>query len=208
LYRIIRYHMGWEEPDGRPGPGAGGKALRPALCLLACEAVGGDIDRCLPAAAAIELIHNFSLIHDDIQDQDRERHHRPTVWTVWGVPQGINAGDGLWALANRAFLRGAERGVDAAIILRAYAMLNDACLTMIEGQALDLSFEEGRAAGDGLAPVTVEAYLDMIARKTGALLAASLGIGALVGSGDALTAAAFHRFGAQLGRIYQVQDDL
>ncbi len=210
LYRIIRYHLGWQEPGGQPGPGSGGKALRPTLCLLACGAVSADggWQQALPVAAALELIHNFSLVHDDIQDQDRERHHRPTVWTIWGVPQGINAGDGLWALANRSFLRAAERQVEPAVLLRAYGMLNDACMTMIEGQALDLAFEEQRAAGDGLAPVSVEAYLDMIARKTGALLAAALGIGALIGSGDTLTAAAFHRFGAQLGRVYQVHDDL
>lgn len=210
LYQIVRYHLGWQEADGRPGPGSGGKALRPTLCLLACGGVAPDgvWGQALPVAAAIELIHNFSLVHDDIQDQDRERHHRPTVWTIWGVSQGINAGDGLWALANRSFLRAAERGIDPGVLLRAYGILNDACMTMIEGQALDLAFEEQRAAGDGLAPVSVEAYLDMIARKTGALLAASLGIGALVGSGDSPVAAAFHRFGAQLGRVYQVHDDL
>ena len=215
LYRIIRYHMGWEEADGRPGPGAGGKALRPVLSLLACEGTSPNAERAmrnaelapqsapfraLPAAAAIELIHNFSLLHDDIQDQDTERHHRSTAWALWGVPQAINAGDGLWALATRAFLRTAARGVPAAVVVRAHTMLNDACLTMIEGQSLDLAFEQRQ--------VDVAQYLDMVSRKTGALIAAALAIGALIGSGDEAVAAAFHRFGMHLGRVYQIQDDI
>jgi geranylgeranyl diphosphate synthase type I len=162
----------------------------------------------LPAAAAIELIHNFSLVHDDIQDQDTERHHRATAWSIWGVAQGINAGDGLWALANRAFLRLVERGVPAEVAVRAYGRLNDACLTMIEGQSLDLAYEQrGFGAGD-TPPVSVEQYLDMIARKTGALIAAALAIGALIGSGDDAIAEQFHQFGAKLGRVFQIQDDI
>jgi geranylgeranyl diphosphate synthase type I len=208
LYRIVRYHLGWETADGRPGSGGGGKALRPVLCLLACEGTAPDArgggwpaQRALAAAAAIELIHNFSLIHDDIQDQDRERHHRPTAWTLWGVPQAINAGDGLWALATRAFLRTAARGVPLPVVVRAHAMLNDACLTMIEGQSLDISFEERR-------DVDVPRYLDMIGRKTGALIATALAIGALIGSGDEGVAAAYYRFGEHLGRVFQIRDDM
>lgn len=208
LYRIIRYHLGWEEPDGRPGPGLGGKMLRPALCLLACEGTGGSVEQCLPAAAAIELIHNFSLIHDDIQDEDRERHGRPTVWTIWGVPQGINAGDGLWALAGRSFLRLAQRGVPPERIVRAYTVLNEACLTIIEGQALDLAFEARGAGADGVPPVDVPAYLDMIERKTGALIGAALAVGALIGCGDEAVAQRCHHLGQLLGRIFQIQDDI
>ena len=253
LYRMIRYHVGWEDAEGRPSPSAGGKTLRPVLCLLAYEGTrphpprpplsrgergemapspdpsphrvgeprarqnpqlmappsplvgeggrGGEgPSPALPAAAAIELIHNFSLVHDDIQDQDTERHHRATAWSIWGVPQAINAGDGLWALATRAFLRTAERGVPAQLVLRAQQRLNDACLTMIEGQSLDLSFEHR--------PVQAPEYLDMIGRKTGALIAASLAIGALLGSGDDAAADAFHRFGERLGRVFQIQDDI
>ncbi len=235
LYDIIRYHLGWQEADGRPGPGAGGKALRPVLCLLACEGVAGPHPQplshkgrgeprsrivrpapplplwergpggegaspALPAAAAIELIHNFSLVHDDIQDQDAERHHRPTAWTLWGVPQAINAGDGLWALATRAFLRTADRGVSAEIVVRAHTMLNEACLTMIEGQSLDLAFEQRQ--------VDAVAYLDMISRKTGALIATALAIGALIGTGSDEVAGRFYRFGQHLGRVFQIQDDI
>lgn len=200
LYNIIRYHMGWQEADGRPGPGAGGKALRPVLCLLACEGTAGLHLPALPAAAAIELIHNFSLVHDDIQDQDAERHHRRTAWTLWGVPQAINAGDGLWALATRAFLRTARRGVPAEVVVRAHALLNEACLTMIEGQSLDLAFEQRQ--------VDTAAYLDMIGRKTGALIATALAVGALIGSGSDEVAGRFYRFGEHLGRVFQIQDDI
>jgi geranylgeranyl diphosphate synthase type I len=212
LYQLIRYHMGWEDAEGRPIPGTRGKGLRPLLCMLAWEgtAPGADADGrsysalrdspALPAAAAIELIHNFSLIHDDIQDQDAERHHRPTVWKLWGVPQAINAGDGLWALATRAFLRTVERGVPADVAVRAHRMLNDACLTMIEGQSLDLAFEHQQ--------VDVDRYLDMISRKTGALIATALAIGALIGSRDDAVAAGFYRFGQEIGRAFQIQDDV
>lgn len=208
LRGLIRYHLGWDEADGSPGPGARGKGLRPLLCLLAyegtaparAEASTFRVWPALPAAAAIELTHNFSLIHDDIQDQDRERHGRPTVWTIWGVPQAINGGDGLWALATRAFLRLAERGVPPAIVVRAHTMLNDACLTMIEGQALDLAFEQRQ--------VDVDEYLDMIGRKTGALIATSLAIGALIGSEDEAVAEQFYHVGRELGRAFQIQDDI
>ncbi len=208
LYRLIRYHLGWEEADGRPGPGAGGKALRPALCLLAAEAAGGNLHACLPAAAAIELIHNFSLVHDDIEDGDRTRHGRRTVWDIWGVPQAINAGDGLWALAGRAFLRCVERGIPVDVTLRAYGLLNESCLTIIEGQAMDLAFE-GRSFGAGdTAPVDEHEYLEMIARKTGALIAGALAVGAMLGSGDQATADGFWRLGQHLGRVFQIQDDV
>ena len=111
LYDMMRYHLGWIDAQGRPLPGSAGKALRPTLCLLACEAVGGTYHRALPAAAAVELVHNFSLIHDDIQDDDRERRHRPTVWSIWGKPQAINAGTAMRVLASLALSRLSERGV-------------------------------------------------------------------------------------------------
>lgn len=210
LYPIVRYHLGWQEADGSPGPGVGGKTLRPALCLLAYEGTVAEtdasIDSALPAAAAIELIHNFSLVHDDIEDRDERRHNRATAWTLWGEAQAINAGDGMWALANRAFLRTVERGIAPDVALRAFTRLNDACLTMIEGQALDLAFEQRRE--DGSAPVLVEEYLDMIGRKTGALIATALAIGALLATGDDTVAARFHRMGAHLGRAFQIQDDV
>ena len=202
LYRMMRYHLGWEEADGRPSLEGAGKALRPVLCLLTCEALCGSPEPALPAAAAIEILHNFSLVHDDIQDRDRTRRGRATAWTVWGEAQAINAGDGLWALSTRTLLGAGERvEVTAATVLRAAQMLNDASLTMIEGQALDLAFESREL-------VSAEEYLDMIARKTGALIARSISIGALFGGADGAQLDAFERYGALIGRIFQVRDDV
>jgi geranylgeranyl diphosphate synthase type I len=202
LYRMMRYHLGWEEADGSPSIEGAGKALRPVLCLLTSEALRGSPEPALPAAAAIEILHNFSLVHDDIQDQDRTRRGRATAWTVWGEAQAINAGDGLWALSNRTLLRAAEHAeVTTATVLRAMQMLNDASLTMIEGQALDLSFETRER-------VATDEYLDMIARKTGALIARSISIGALFGGATDDEIAAFERYGALIGRIFQVRDDV
>jgi geranylgeranyl diphosphate synthase type I len=202
LYRMMRYHLGWEEADGRPSAEGAGKALRPVLCLLACEALCGSAEPALPAAAAIEILHNFSLVHDDIQDRDRTRRGRATTWTIWGEAQAINAGDGLWALSTRTLLHAADHAeVTAGMVLRATRMLNDASLTMIEGQALDLAFETQET-------VTADQYLDMIARKTGTLIARSIGIGALFGGAGEAQIEAFERYGALVGRIFQVRDDV
>src|SRR3989441_5346125 len=137
---MIRYHLGWEDAEGRPQD-VGGKGLRPTLCLLACEAAGGDWHRALPVAAAVELVHNFSLIHDDIQDRDSERHHRPTVWSIWGEAQAINAGDALLLLARLFILRLPDGGVSDSVALEAARMLDEGTLEMVEGQTLDLTFE-------------------------------------------------------------------
>jgi geranylgeranyl diphosphate synthase type I len=201
LYRMMRYHLGWEDEQGRPLAGEAGKALRPTLCLWACQAAGGDWRTALPAAAALEMVHNFSLVHDDIQDADRERRHRPTVWSVWGEPQAINAGDSLLILGRLVILRLGERGVAPAKVIEACRVLDEACLTMIEGQCLDIGFEDQRE-------VSVEAYLDMIARKTGALLGASLHLGALVAVDDGPLVERFTRCGQLLGLAFQIRDDI
>jgi geranylgeranyl diphosphate synthase type I len=201
LYRMMRYHLGWEDEQGRPLAEGVGKALRPTLCLWACQALGGDWRTALPAAAALELVHNFSLVHDDIQDGDRERRHRPTVWSLWGQPQAINAGDNLLILGRLAMLRLEERGVAPAKVMEACRVLDKACLTMIEGQCLDIGFEEKRE-------VSVEAYLNMIGRKTGALLGASLHLGALVATDDEPQVGRFARCGHLLGLAFQIRDDI
>ncbi len=200
LQRMLRYHMGWEEADGRPCTG-GGKALRPNLCLLACEAAGGEAARALPAAAALELVHNFSLIHDDIQDRDRERRHRPTVWSIWGEAQAINAGDALLTLARLAMPRLADGGVPPAITFEAARLLDERTLEMVEGQVLDIAFEE---ASD----VSAEAYLGMIEKKTGALFDCSLALGALVAGSGGKTVAALGECGRLAGAAYQIGDDI
>jgi geranylgeranyl diphosphate synthase type I len=200
LTRMTRYHMGWEDEHGRPADNAG-KGLRPSLLLLACEAVGGDWRRAVPAAAALELVHNFSLIHDDIQDRDTERHHRPTVWSIWGEAQAINAGDALLALARLALLRLHDEDLPPETTLQAARLLDERTLEMVEGQVMDLEFE--RASDVGL-----DDYMAMIGQKTGALFDGSLAVGALVGGGDPQTAQTFGRAGRLLGMAFQVRDDM
>lgn len=198
---MLRYHLGWEDVEGRPVRSGGGKALRPTLCLLASEAAGGDWRKALPAAAALELVHNFSLVHDDIQDRDTERRHRPTVWSVWGEAQAINAGDALKALGGLAVLNLASEGVSSALVLDAACILEQATLEIVEGQALDLSFEERL-------DVTENEYLEMIEKKTGALLDCALRLGGLVGAADPTVAEALGRCGRLLGVAFQIRDDM
>lgn len=201
LYDMMRYHLGWTDEQGRPAAGGSGKALRPTLCLLACEAAGGDFARAIPAATAVEMVHNFSLIHDDIQDDDAERRHRPTVWKIWGKPQAINAGTAMNILAGAALLRSADRGLTAELCQRMRTILDTATLRLIEGQYLDISFEKTPDVG-------VEDYLAMIRGKTAALIACSLELGSLAGSGDRDTAQIFCEFGECLGIAFQVRDDI
>ena len=201
LYRMARYHLGWEDVEGQPTESAGGKALRSTLCLLACEAVAGDWRRALPAAAALELVHNFSLVHDDIQDGDRERRHQPTVWALWGEGQAINAGDALLSLAQIAVLGLAQEGLPPASVVEAARILNERTLEMVEGQVMDLSFEPRL-------DVDLASYLEMIGKKTGALFDCSLRLGALVGGADRAQAEALGRCGRLLGVAFQIRDDM
>jgi geranylgeranyl diphosphate synthase type I len=197
---MLRYHLGWEDAEGRPADHPG-KALRPALCLLACEAAGGDYRRALPAAAAVELAHNFSLVHDDIQDRDALRHHRPAVWTVWGEAQAINAGDALAALARIAVLGLRETGATDPAVIEAARLLDERTLEMVEGQAMDIAFE---ASMD----VSIDNYMQMAAKKTGALFDCALAIGALAADAPASTVDAMGRCGRLLGEAFQARDDI
>ncbi len=201
LYQMMQYHMGWVDAAGDAEAGDGGKRLRPAMCLLACEAVGGDWRLAVPAAAAIELIHNFSLIHDDIEDDSETRRHRRTVWSLWGVPQGINTGDTLWTLSRLALHRLLARGHDAATVLHVVRDLDEACLALCTGQYLDLAFEQ-------METVSVAAYEQMIAGKTAALLSAALAVGARLGGADDRVVKALGSFGRELGLTYQMVDDI
>jgi geranylgeranyl diphosphate synthase type I len=198
LYAMIRYHLGWEDAEGRAAEDSG-KGLRPILCLMACEATGGDWQQALPAAASLELLHNFSLIHDDIQDQSDRRRHRPTVWTLWGAAQGINAGDGLFALAQREVLRLRET-TSSQIVIDAAQVLNEAVMLLCEGQYLDISFESRRH-------ITLEEYLAMVERKAGVLMGASTEMGAVV-SGNEEVRESLRRFGTALGVAFQMRDDI
>jgi geranylgeranyl diphosphate synthase type I len=175
--------------------------LRPALCLLCCEAVGGDPHRAMPAAVAIELLHNFTLVHDDIEDESETRHGRPTLWRVNGIAQAINAGDGMFALAQRTLLDLVDTGVAPERVLAASRLLNDACIALCEGQYADLSFESRPR-------VTRAEYEAMIGGKASALLGAAAAIGALAGGGSADATEAFTEFGLRLGLAFQIQDDV
>ncbi len=198
---MLRYHMGWESPEGESQEFAAGKRLRPALCLFTCEAVGGGIEDALPATVALELIHNFSLIHDDIQDQDLERHGRGTVWSIWGKPSGVVAGNALRTVADATLYQLRETGATTAAALKVVQTLTGRCLELVEGQRMDLNFESRRDVGP-------DEYLDMVSRKTGALVEAAMHMGALLGSASPGQVARLARCGRLLGLTFQARDDV
>ena len=202
LYGMFHYHMGWLDAELRPtSNGRSGKQVRPVLCLLACQAAGGALEQALPAAAGVETLHNFSLLHDDIEDNSESRRGRPTVWKLWGHPQAINAGDGMFALAHIAFARLPARGVPVERAFAARSAFDQTCLTLTHGQYLDMSFEDRL-------DVTVEDYMTMIGGKTAALIATSTYLGAFLAGVDETTADHYRAFGHHLGMAFQVQDDV
>jgi geranylgeranyl diphosphate synthase type I len=166
------------------------------LTLLSAAALGADWKQALPAAAGVELVHNFSLIHDDIQDHSAARRGRPTVWIKWGIPQAINAGDLMFTLAYQALLKCSP----GEVALAASQILSQACIRLTEGQYLDLSYETRE-------DLPLESYWLMIAGKTAALLAACCELGALAAQADARQRQAMHNFGFDLGLAFQAQDD-
>jgi len=192
---IAAYHLGWTEADGRPRSAAGGKAVRPAMALLATEAAGAAPATGLPAAVAVELVHNFSLIHDDVMDGDVERRHRPTVWAIWGVPAAVLAGDALLVLAQDVLLRAGPAGAAAA------EALTRSTGELIRGQMEDLAFERR-------ARVELAECRRMAAGKTGALLAASARTGALLAGADEPVVEALSRYGEHVGMAFQLVDDV
>jgi len=192
LYQIVEHHFGWTEPA------AGGKGVRPVLCLLCSAAAGGDWEAALPAATAVELIHNFSLIHDDIQDRSEFRRHRQTVWKVWGEALAINAGDALFSLARLSTQR---LELEPSRLLALHRILDEACLELTKGQQRDLGFSRN---GGG----TLAKYVRMIEAKTASLLAASAAAGALVAGASASRQQDFQAFGRQLGLAFQILDDV
>jgi geranylgeranyl diphosphate synthase type I len=196
FYGMMLYHLGLDVD--RPG---GGKRMRPLTCVLVYEALAGDPRGALPAAAALELLHNFTLIHDDIEDQDPTRHHRPTVWSVWGVPQAINTGDGMYAASRLAVQRLRERGFPPGRILDFAGVIDQACVRVCEGQFLDISFESRT-------DVTVERYRAMAAKKTGALIAACAEGAGILATDDPEVREALARFGDDFGQAFQAYDDL
>ena len=209
FHEMLTYHMGWT------GEGAGaeatGKRIRPLLVLLASASFGleerkeeKEIDlnwlHAKSAAAAIELIHNFSLVHDDIQDNSDKRRGRNTVWVNWGAPMAINVGDALFVIANQAILDLAEY-YPSEVVIKAAGILNNSCLDLTRGQFLDMSYEERNDLG-------IDEYWPMVGGKTSALLAACTHLGALLGNASEAEQEAYRLFGWHLGLAFQVQDDI
>jgi geranylgeranyl diphosphate synthase type I len=201
FYAMQQYQLGWRDEQLAPADVDPGKLLRPQLTLLACRAAGGDPRQALPLAAGIQLIHDFSLIHDDIEDNSDLRRGRPTVWKLWGLAHGVNAGDGMFVVAHLALHRLSQAGVHPEVVLEVLRRFDQTILTICEGQFLDLSFE-------GDLQISEADYLTMISCKTAALAAAAAGLGAIVGGADAPTAQALFDFGQNLGLAFQVQDDV
>ena len=197
LYEMLAYHLGLDTDDGPRG-----KRLRPLLGLLAYQSLGGDYREALPGAAAVELGHNFSLVHDDIEDADRARRGRATLWALWGVPLAINAGDALFALSRLVLYRLVDTGrYDDGLVLRMMRSLDETCLALCEGQYLDISFETRT-------DVSVDEYLEMIGKKTAALLASAVEAGAILASAEPAVVEAYRSCGYDLGMAFQMADDV
>jgi geranylgeranyl diphosphate synthase, type I len=197
---MMRYAMGWADENDQPYNHPTGKRIRPILLLLCAEAAGSDWQTALAAAAAVELLHNFSLIHDDIQDDSPTRHGRPTVWKVWGRANAINAGDALYTLAYCALERLSD-SIPADTVIKVWRIFNATTLELTRGQHLDMQFEHQ-------ASVTVDDYISMIRGKSAALVAACAQIGSLIASGDDELAARYAEFGLNLGIAFQIRDDI
>ncbi|NLX09395.1 MAG: polyprenyl synthetase family protein [Chloroflexi bacterium] len=202
LWQVIDYQFGWDIPpeDSARFRKVTGKKIRPLLMALVAQAVRGDYRHVLPAGVALEFVHNFTLIHDDVMDESPERRHRPAVWTRWGPYQAINAGDGLYALSFLASTRLHRIGTPPAKTVRVVEWLARACLQTAEGQILDMDFETRDT-------VSTDDYITMIANKTGALIECAAGIGALLSTDDEALIAAYTDFGRRLGIAFQVRDD-
>ncbi len=196
LVEMITYHHGWTGvQSGR------GKRVRPLLTVLACLACGGEWRASLPAASAVELIHNFSLVHDDIEDRSQTRRGRPTLWSRWGVPQALNTGDALFSLAGLSLHRLLKSGLSEATVLAVQADLNRACLALTQGQHLDIAFETRDEIHEA-------SYLGMVEGKTAALLTAATSIGARVAGAAPIRVEHMANFGRHLGMAFQMQDDI
>ncbi|MFD9896060.1 family 2 encapsulin nanocompartment cargo protein polyprenyl transferase [Amycolatopsis sp. NPDC059027] len=192
MRHISGYHFGWWDERGEPIHARAGKAVRPALVLLCAEAAGGEAVEALPAAVAVELVHNFSLLHDDVMDGDTTRRHRPTAWSVFGTSAAILAGDALLSLAMEILAPGGAAGVRA---------LSTATLELLEGQSEDLEFERR-------AEVLPDECARMAMGKTGALIGSACALGGLAVGGRPELVERFGLFGRSLGLAFQHVDDL
>ncbi len=206
LSRMVRFHLGWIDAAGEPTDletrmAVRGKRIRPQLAFLCCTVAGGRASLAAPLASAIELLHNFTLIHDDIQDRSPNRRHRATVWRIWGDAQAINAGDALFATAQRSLLRTDTSRVPADTLLRLIDEFNRVTISIVRGQVLDLEFERQSL-------VTVDDYLSMIGAKTAAILRYAAWAGAVVGGASEDMACRLGNLGEALGVGFQIRDDI
>jgi geranylgeranyl diphosphate synthase type I len=192
----VSYHLGWADADGGASKASTGKGIRPTLAVLSAEAAWADAQVGVPGAVAIELVHNFSLVHDDLMDGDLERHHRPTVWALWGLSTAVIAGDAMSTLATNVLLATSNPAAPAAALA-----LGQATAEMIAGQAEDLAFEKRRS-------VSVEECMAMSTAKTGALLGCAASIGAVLAGAPETTVHALRDYGRNLGVAFQAVDDL
>jgi geranylgeranyl diphosphate synthase, type I len=198
---MLQYALGWVDQNGEPYHVPTGKKIRPVLLLLSTEAAGGNWKSALPAAAAVELLHNFSLIHDDIQDDSPLRHNRPTLWKVWGEANAINIGDALFTMAYDALQRLSANGIPAETLIQVWRIFNRTMLELTRGQHLDMRFEHQPI-------VTTDEYISMITGKSAALLSACAELGALIACGDPQIAQHYADFGLNLGIAFQIRDDI
>ena len=196
MQRIAGYHLGWWDEHGRPYAANGGKAIRSTLALLAAQAVGGVPAAAVPAAVAVELVHNHSLLHDDVIDGDATRRHRPTAWSLFGPGAAILAGDALLALAFDVLAASGHTAAQEGI-----RMLRAAVLDLLDGQSADLAFENR-------VEVELAECMSMAERKTGALMGCACAVGASFGGGSPEQVEHFRGFGERLGLAFQHVDDL
>ncbi len=201
LYDVLRYHLGWTDQQGTPEDSAAPLHFPSRLALASCEALSGDFRPALPAAAGVELVHNFILVHEDAQSGRPKAQARPGICSIWGQAQTINAGDGLHALGRTAVMRLDRSGVPPDRVLRAVESLDQACLTLCEGQFMDLSFQDHLV-------VTRSAFHNMFSHKAGALTGCSAELGALAAGADDTTCARFRDLGRLLGMAWQVSRDV
>ena len=201
LLGMIRYHLGWVDQEFRPAQSDSGKRIRPALLLLSAESAGGRWEQALPAAAAVELLHNFTLIHDDIEDRDTLRRGRPTLWTLWGIPQAINAGDALFAISYRALLALQGGGVPPERVLSALRRYTETIIGITEGQCMDLDFEDATSIDE-------TTYLKMVEGKTARLIGLAAELGGIIAGAPAPVASSLRTFGEALGMAFQMLDDI
>jgi len=203
MYDMMRYFLGWLDEDLKPIEAYGGKQFRSSLCLSIAEAISGDYKKALPAAASVEIFHNFTLIHDDILDNDPYRRGRKTLWNIWGIPQAINTGDAQYILSLKSLERLKEEGLSSDKILEIYSFVQEKYLIIAEGQHLDMSFEE-----EEISKIKLDNYLEMITKKTSVLVGIATKAGAMVVTDENEKIENAYDFGLNLGLAYQICDDM